>query len=50
MLGSTETTFYTVSVYFSAAGIQKSRFAVPAALTADAAGFLAAAFFARLLP
>jgi spore maturation protein B len=50
MLGSTETTFYTVSVYFSAAGIRKSRFAVPAALTADAAGFLAATFFARLLP
>ena len=35
LLGSTETTFYTVSVYFSAAGIRKTRYAVPAALLAD---------------
>ena len=32
MLGSTETTFYTISVYFGAAGIQKTRYTVPAAL------------------
>ena len=43
MLGSTETTFYTISVYFSAAGIKKTRFAIPAALIADLVGFLAAA-------
>ena len=49
MLGSTETTFYTVAVYFGAAGIRKTRFAIPAALTADAAGFLAAAASVRLL-
>lgn len=49
MLGSTETTFYTVSVYFSAAGIRKTRWAVPAALIADLAGFVCAAFFARVL-
>ena len=49
MLGSTETTFYTVSVYFSAAGIRKSRYAVPAALAADLTGFAAAALFARVL-
>lgn len=48
MLGSTETTFYTVAVYFGGAGIQKSRYAVPAALTADLAGFTAAAFTVRL--
>ena len=42
MLGSTETTFYTISVYFGAAGIQKTRYAVPAALLADFVGFFMA--------
>ena len=49
MLGSTETTFYTISVYFGAWGIHKTRYAVPAALIADAAGFLAASWTVRLL-
>lgn len=49
MLGSTETTFYTVAVYFSAAKVSRTRYAVPAALCADAAGFLAAAWAVRLL-
>ena len=40
MLGSTETTFYTIAVYFGSAGIHKTRHAVPAALTADLAGFV----------
>ncbi|MBP1736662.1 MAG: spore maturation protein [Oscillospiraceae bacterium] len=48
MLGSTETTFYTIAVYFGAAGIVKSRHAVPAALCADLAGFIAAAWAVRL--
>lgn len=48
MLGSTETTFYTISVYFGAAGIRKTRWAVPAALIADLTGFLVAALTARL--
>lgn len=48
MLGSTETTFYTVAVYFGAAGIRKTRHAIPAALTADVVGFIAAALTARL--
>ena len=42
MLGSTETTFYTISVYFGAAGIKKTRYAVPAALIADLTGFIIA--------
>ena len=42
MLGSTETTFYTISVYFGAAGIQKTRYTIPAALFADFVGFLMA--------
>lgn len=49
MLGSTETTFYTVSVYFGACGIEKTRYAVPAALAADLVGFLAAAWSVRIL-
>ena len=48
MLGSTETTFYTISVYFGAWGIQKTRYAVPAALIADFVGFLAASWTVRL--
>lgn len=48
MLGGTETTFYTVAVYFGAAGVRRSRYALPAALTADFVGFLAAALTVRL--
>ena len=44
MLGSTETTFYTISVYFGAAGIRKTRYTLPAALFADFIGFLAASW------
>ena len=49
MLGSSETTFYTVAVYFGSAGIKKTRYAIPAALIADAACFISAAFAVRLL-
>jgi len=49
MLGSTETTFYTIAVYFGAAGIRKTRWAIPAALCADFVGFLVAAFTVRVL-
>ena len=48
MLGSTETTFYTISVYFGAAGIQKTRYALPAALLADFVGFFMASLTVRL--
>ena len=44
MLGSTETTFYTIAVYFGSAGICRTRHTVPAALAADLTGFLASAF------
>jgi len=47
MLGSTETTFYTVAVYFGAVGIGKTRYAIPAALVADFVGFVAAALTVR---
>ena len=49
MLGSTETTFYTVTVYFGAAGIRRTRDTIPAALAADLAGFVFAALSVRLL-
>ena len=48
MLGSTETTFYTISVYFGAAGIKKTRYTVPAALIADFVGFLVASWTVKL--
>ncbi len=48
MLGSTETTFYTIAVYFGSAGIHKTRHALPAALAADLTGFIASAFAVRL--
>ena len=48
MLGCSETTFYTVAVYFGAAGIRRTRYTIPAALTADLAAFAAAAWAVRL--
>ena len=48
MLGSTETTFYTISVYFGAAGIKKTRYTLIAALIADFMGFFMAALTVRL--
>ena len=48
MLGSTETTFYTISVYFGAAGIKKTRYTIPAALFADLVGFTMAALTVRI--
>ena len=49
MLGSTETTFYTISVYFGASGIKKTRYTLPAALFADFVGFLMASLTVRLI-
>lgn len=49
MLGSTETTFYAISVYFGAAGVRKTRYTVPAALFADFVGYLVSAWSVRFL-
>lgn len=49
MLGSTETTFYTISVYFGAAGVKNTRYTIPAALFADFIGFFMASFTVRQL-
>ncbi len=49
MLGSTETTFYTISVYFGAAGVRRTRYTLPAACIADLTGFFVAALSTKLL-
>lgn len=46
--GTTETTFYVVALYFGSVGIKKTRYAVPASLTADLAGVLTAIFISYL--
>lgn len=48
MIGSTETTFYVIAVYFGAAGIQNGKKIIPAALIADLTGFIMAAVTVRL--
>lgn len=40
MMGSTETTFYTIAVYYGAVGVRRTRHTLPAALAADLAGFV----------
>lgn len=47
--GSTETTFYVLSVYFGAVNIKNTRYALPVGLLADIAGILAALFIVSLL-
>lgn len=42
MMGSTETTFYILAVYFGSINVKQTRHALPAALTADLAGMIAA--------
>lgn len=43
IMGSTETTFYTIAVYTSSVGIKKIRFVLIAALLADLAGMITSA-------
>jgi len=49
MLGASETTFYTVAVYFGATGIKDSRYALPAALLSDFTAMVSAALLVRIL-
>ena len=48
MMGSTETTFYAVTVYYGAVSIKKTRHTIPAAVTADLVSVLASIFAVRL--
>ena len=49
MMGSTETTFYTVAVYFGAVGIKNTRHTIAAALLADLTGILLATILTRMM-
>lgn len=49
MIGSTETTFYVIAVYFGATDMKKGRRIIPAALVADLVGFMMAAVTVRWL-
>ena len=48
LMGSTDTTLYAVTVYYSAIGIKKTRHTLYAGLIADFTCFLLASFFVRL--
>ncbi len=48
MMGSTETIFYTMSVYFMSAGIRRTRWTLPGALLATACGIAASIFLAEM--
>lgn len=48
ILGSTETTFYTVAVYYGAAKIKNSRHTIASALSADMTGFIFSALTVRM--
>ncbi len=49
MMGSTETTFYVLAVYFGAISIKKTRHALPAGLIADAVGLITAVVIVNLM-
>jgi len=49
IMGSTETTFYVIAVYFGAVSISKTRYALAAGLLADLAGVLGALFIVKFL-
>lgn len=49
MMGSTETTFYAIAVYFGAVGVKKIRHTALCSLCADLTSFILAGFFVRLL-
>lgn len=48
IMGSTETIFYTMSVYFMTAKIGKTRWTLPGALTATSAGIAASIFIGNI--
>lgn len=48
MMGSTETTFYTLTLYYGSIGIKKTRHTLPSALCADFTSFILSSRFVRL--
>lgn len=49
MMGSSETTFYTLAIYFGSVGITKSRYTVKSALSADLTGIILSVVFVKIL-
>lgn len=49
MQGSTDTTFYVLTVYFGSVGIRRYRYAVALGLIADVTGLLASIFIVNLV-
>ena len=49
MVGSSETTFYILAVYFGAVGISKLRYALIVGLLADFIGIVAAVLVCNLM-
>ena len=48
ILGSSETTFYVVALYFGSVAIKRTRHAIPAGLIADAVGIIASIIICRI--
>jgi spore maturation protein SpmB len=48
MMGSTETTFYVVAVYFGSVGVRRIRYTLGPCLLADATGMIAAVIFGHI--
>lgn len=49
MMGSTETTFYVLAVYFGSIGVTKQRHAIPVGLLADLAGLTMSIIVVKIL-
>jgi spore maturation protein B len=49
VLGSTETTFYVIAVYFGSVAIRRTRHAVASGLIADLAGVIASIIICRIM-
>jgi spore maturation protein B len=49
IMGSTETTFYVIAVYFGSVAIRRTRHAVPAGLIADVAGVTASIIICNIM-
>lgn len=49
MQGSTDTTFYVLTVYFGSVGIRRYRYALALGLIADVSSLLAAVFICRIM-
>lgn len=49
MVGSSETIFYTVAIYFAAVGVERTRHTIPVALAASAVAYVASVLVCRWL-